>query len=79
MPMRKLLEDLAFTPEEVRELTRVYHEVVTALTLESPSDQEEAAKAVFLTASQRRRFDPGEIEDHAIAVLRRPSRSGRSA
>ncbi len=36
MPMRKLLEGSAFTPEEVRELTRVYHEVVTALALESP-------------------------------------------
>jgi hypothetical protein len=71
MPIRKLLEGSAFTPEEVQELAHVYHEVVTALSLDSPSDQEEAAKTIFLVASQQRRFDPTKIEDQTIAVLRR--------
>ena len=70
MPIKKLLEGSAFTPEQIQELTRIYQEVVTALSLNSAENQEEAAKAVFLIASQRRRFDLDEIEDQVLAVLR---------
>lgn len=70
MPIRKLLEGSAFTPEQTRELLRIYQEVVTVLSLKSLSDQEDAAKTIFLIASQQRRFDAGKIEDQAMAVLR---------
>jgi hypothetical protein len=71
MPITRLLKGSVFQPEEVRELTRVYREVITALALNSPAEQEEAAKTIFLIASHQQPFDLGKIEDQAIAVLRR--------
>jgi hypothetical protein len=66
MPIRRFLRGSAFNPEEVRELGRIYREIITALSLKSASDQQDVAKAIMLIASKHESFDPGKIHDEAL-------------
>jgi hypothetical protein len=66
MPIRRFFEGSAFTPDEVGELTRIYREVITALSLNIHPAQEDAAKAIVLVASKQEFFDPGKIHDEVL-------------
>ena len=64
-----MLEGSAFSPEELRELVRIFDEIVEAHSLEARVDREAVARAILKIASQQEFFDPGKIYDEALLAL----------
>jgi hypothetical protein len=66
-----LLEGSVYGPDEVRELARVYREVIAALSLKSAAARQNAAKTILRVAGEQVDFDPVKLRDQAMAELQR--------